>query len=74
MPPRGSAGSSTRPEPVSTASTSPRSTPSVFAVSWLISAHDCQTIFVTGSGVSWSQERFAPRPSWSSGEGTGSTR
>ena len=74
MPPRGSAGSSTRPKLVSTASTSPRSTPSVFAVSWLSSAHDCQAIFVTGSGVSCSQDRFAPRPSWSSGEGTGSTR
>ena len=39
----------------------------------LISAHDCQVILVIGSGVSWSQGRFAPLPSPSSGEGTGSS-
>ncbi len=74
IPPRGHAGTSILPLGVSIASRSPgRDARATRRHRVLISAHDCQVIFVIGSGVSWSSGRFAPRPSPSIGDGTASS-
>src|SRR5258705_10548294 len=48
---------------------SPRSIPSFAAVAGCSSTHELHSTFVTGSGSSWSQGLFAPRPSPRVGEG-----
>src|SRR3954470_12575968 len=63
------AGSFSEPDAVLTSTMSPRSTPSLAAVSGCISTHELQTTFVTGSGSSCNHGLLAPRPSPSVGDG-----